>query len=213
MQAVLVAGSILALASTLGPIWVVRAGVVVAIAGAALAIMFAIREMTRMRKSHSTEVRTITDRARQTAKAHHDESMQIIDTFTVLHKALNVELDSVRGDLSSARDELSTLRGTLSSVSTESATRAERITELESVVAEREGTYAALLAEHDRLREKLAEFDEPSAEIVTWPRYGAASKRRNDLLPSAEELWTGGAEPVLVDFAEVSMPLEHRKQA
>jgi hypothetical protein len=203
---VLAVGTVIAVSATLGPVWIVRAGVAVAVLGSFLAVWFAWREVANRRRAHLLEVRTLTRRAAEDAERHHEETMEVIDRFTTRHQALSERLDLTRGELDVAQAQLATLKGSLIATQSESRKRAARIHTLEGVVKQREAELAELADAHAQVVARLAaeHGEESDGDLVAWPRYGAAAK--NVLLPSARELWGEGNDPDVIDLAQVAMP-------
>lgn len=188
---IMIIASVIALACAFGPLWLVRAGVVVAVAGAAFAVWFAFREMGRMEALHLTELKAVRLQAREAASAHHGESMSMIDTFTERYKAHATQLAGARSELAAKQTELSTVRGNLVSVQAENQASAERITELEAQIAELQASLA----------------NQPEADVVSLPR----RRSRMEKVPTAAELWAEGNPPTLVNLSAIKFPL--RKEA
>ena len=203
----MVAATVIGLVCAFGPIWMVRAGLFASILGAAFAVWFAFREISRLEVLHRTELKASREAASLAAHAHHIESMDIIDTFTTRYRAHGEQLAALRSDLSVRQLELSTLRGNLVSVRSESDRRGVRISELEEQLAARQADFQALEV-------AMAELGRTDAQVVKLPRRPAARTILNGGIPTAAELWSDGNHPTIVDLAQLKMPfLEERKQA
>ena len=203
----MIAATVIGLVCALGPIWMVRAGLLASIFGAAIAVWFAFREISRLEVLHRTELKASREAASLAAHAHHVESMDLINTFTTRYRAHGQQLSALRSDLSTRQLELSTLRGNLVSVRSESDRRGVRIHELEEQLAARQAEFEALEAAMDAL-------GSVEAEVVTLPRRTASRTAKNAGVPTAAELWSDGNHPTIVDLAQLKMPfLDQRKQA
>lgn len=198
----LVAASVVALACAFGPIWVVRAGLLIAVAGAVFSVWFAFRELARMDVIHRTELKA--ERLARSAadRAHHAESMELISTFKSRYLAHATQVDDLRGDLAGVQQELSTLRGNLVSARAESVAKAQTISELQAALAEREAELTALQV---RMAEAEALADE--SEVVTLPSRGIARKTLAQRMPTAAELWVDGEHPTSVDLDAIDVAL------
>lgn len=206
---ILIAVTIVAVICAFGPLWMVRVGLGVALLGAATSVWYAFKEINRLEVLHRTELKAVRDQAVLAARAHHDESMELIETFTSRYKAHGQQLSALRGELASRQQELSTLRGNVISATAEADRRGERITELEAQLAERQAELEALEV---KLTELAAEHD---GELVTLPRRVVSRKAADAAraVPTAAELWSDGNHPTVVDLALLNIPAMERKHA
>lgn len=202
---VLIVATVVALACAFGPIWMVRAGVLVALVGAAAAVWFAFREMRSMELIHKSELKAVREAAASAASQHHRESMELIATFTQRYKAHGEQLAALRAELSSRQAELSTLRGNLASAQAEGERRQGRILELQDEVALANSQLAALEA-------TIVEFETSNDQVIAIPRRMVSSRAHS--VPTAAELWEDGNHPTMVDLARLNLPvLDQRKHA
>ncbi|MGD8214823.1 hypothetical protein [Aestuariimicrobium sp. Y1814] len=190
--------TLVGLACAFGPIWMVRAGLLASILGAAASVWFAFREISRLEVLHRSELKTARDAAARAANAHHVESMNLIETFTTRSKAHAEQLAGLRAELSARKTELSSLRGNLVSARAESDRRGSRITELQAELAQR-------TAELATLEQQLADLAPAEAEVVTLPRRTAAHTVMNGSVPTAAELWSDGNHPTVVDLTQLKL--------
>lgn len=185
---ILVVGSIAALASMIGSIWVVRAGVVVAVLMAAAALWVVYGEMAALRKEHAEELKHEHELRTALADRHHSDSIAMIDRFNARTNNLQTVIDQLRSQLGAARAELSTMRGNAAWLRGEVAERQARIAQLEARIAELEA---------DRDDHNIVEL-----EIA-------------DLHPSSEQIWGDDEHPTMVDLRkvhleELEMPIRKR---
>lgn len=201
----LVAATVIGVVCAFGPIWMVRAGVLVSLLGAGIAVYYAFREISRLEALHRTELKAVRDQATLVARAHHEEAMGLIEVFAARSRAHGEQLEALRRELADRQQELSTLRGNVVSVRAESDRRADRIAELELELVALEESLAA--------EEAASEQTEDEA-LVTLPRRVVAAKVADRGLPTAAELWSDGNHPTVVDLALLNLPLvEERKHA
>lgn len=201
-QYALGAGTVLAIAAAFGPIWVVRAGIAIAIIAAFLAVRFAWKELGQARKeagrhsleqlqAHNVLLTTERERTGQVLQTLRDENTKSDEKVSKLVVTI--------GDL---RSELSTLKGDKAALKVDLIERDHRIkrlrTELDEALAE-----LAVLKNADGDADVVA--IRPKSEVADW-----------DALPSAEDLWAAGNHPTVVDLQKLANPAlaeELRKQA
>lgn len=176
---ILVVGTVAAIASLFGGIWFVRAGAIVAVAMAFIAVGLAWRELERERKVHQEEVRRqVALRVEQSSK-HHGDSMAMMDRFNDRAASLKSVIATQRRQLGAAHAELSSMRGNSVWMRGEIAERQSRI---------------------DALSSRLAELEiQQSANVIALPRYGSARD------PRVEDLWDDGEHPTMVDLARIQL--------
>lgn len=175
--AILAVGTVASLASLLGGVWVVRAGVVVAVAMALAAFWFASRELAAERARHATEMKhEVTLRAQQ-ASRFHEESVAMIGRFNARAENLQAVIAKLRSQLGSAKSELSSMRGNAVWLRAEVAERQARIEQLEARIAELE-----------------------SEEITNIQRLP-----RNAVRPSIDDIWGEEEHPTMVDLAKLNL--------
>lgn len=189
----LIVGAVLAVAAMVGPIWVVRAGVIIALIAGCLAVRWAWQELRQQReeagrnqladlRSHNAQLSTERQRNHEVV-----QTLQLRDETNVEKL---VELQVTIGHL---RTEISSLNGDKASLLDDVMTRDRRIDELVGTLAEREAELAELWAEADE------------AEVVAIPRHAAAAADW-DALPSAEDLWASDDHPTVVDLQKLAYP-------
>ena len=175
--AILAVGTVASLASLLGGVWVVRAGVVVAVAMALAAFWFASRELAAERSRHATEMKhEVTLRAQQ-ASRFHEESVAMIGRFNARAENLQAVIAKLRSQLGAAKSELSSMRGNAVWLRAEVAERQARIEQLEARIAELE-----------------------SEEITNIQRLP-----RNAVRPSIDDIWGEEEHPTMVDLAKLNL--------
>lgn len=194
--AVLVIGSIASIALAFGPEWMVRIGVGVALVMAFVSVALSWRELERVHVAHRIELKALYNASMEQADRHHQESLAMVERFDARAEQLKETINRVTSELAAARSELSTMRGNSAWLRGEIAERQSRIHTLESRISELETVR-----------------DDARDNLIQLPRYGVASEQEN--LPTAEELWSEGNHPTVVDLRMLAFPevLEIRKQA
>ncbi len=169
-------GTAASLASLLGGLWLVRAGVVVAVLMAFAATFVAWRELKSERERHAEEMKHEVGLRAQQAARFHDESVAMITRFNSRAENLQSVIAKLRGQLATAKAELSSMRGNAAWLRAEVAERQSRIEALETRIAELEA--------------------EDTANIVDLPRR---------VSPSAEDVWGPDEHPTMVDLTRLNL--------
>ena len=175
---ILVVGSIAAVASLLGNVWFVRAGVLVAVAMAFAAVALAWRELRQERDQHALEMRHEMALRAQQAVRHHEESVAMIGRFNARAENLQAVSAKLRSQVGSARAELSSMRGNAVWLRAEVAERQARIEALEARIVE-------------------LEAEEATGNVVALPR--------NAMVPSVEDIWGEDEHPTMIDLAKLNL--------
>ena len=187
---ILVVGTLVSLASMLGNVWLVRAGVVVAILMAFAAVYVVWRQLRTERVQHLEEIKHEVELRSQQADRHHEESVAMIERYNARAENLNSVIAKLRSQLGAAKSELSSMRGNSAWLRAEVAERQARIDALEKRIAKLEA-------------EREAEDTGNIVELHT------------ELHPSHEEIWGDDEHPTMVDLAKLNLDVlpELRKHA
>lgn len=162
----------------LGGVWVVRAGVVVALLMAFAAVAVAGRELRRERAAHQAEVKHQVGLRIAQADRHHADAVAMIERFNARTENLNAIVLKLRRQLASATAELSSMRGNSAWLRGEIAERQARIDALTARVAE------------------LESAGQPN--VVALPRHAT-------LTPKVEDIWGSDEHPTMVDLAKLQL--------
>ena len=185
---ILTVGTVVSAASLFGGVWIIRAGVVVAIGMAFAAVFVAWRELAAERVRHAEDLKHETELRSVQAERFHEESVAMIGRFNARAENLQAVIAKLRGQLAAAKSELSSMRGNAAWL------RAE--------VAERQATI-------DALELKIAELEaEDTGNIVALPS-------RPEVSPSINEIWGEDEHPTMVDLTKLNLDvlMELRKEA
>ena len=174
---ILAVGTVASLASLIGGAWIVRAGVLVAIAMAFAAVYVAWRELGAERVRHANALKHEIDLRAQQADRFQEESVAMISRFNARAENLQAVIAKLRGQLASAKSELSSMRGNAAWLRAEVAERQARVESLTSRIAVLEA--------------------ENTANIVTLPRTAVT--------PSIDDIWGEDEHPTLVDLAKLNL--------
>lgn len=184
---ILAVGTLVAAASMLGGVWIVRVGVVIAIVMAISAAWVTTRELNRERSEHRAEMKRQIERRIAQADQHHEESLAMVERYDARLANLQSLLDKQRKQLTAATAELSTMRGNAAWLRGEIAERQARI---------------------DSLEARLAAMPEvPAVEPAAEERNVVAMPRHATLSPKVEDLWEAGEHPTVGDISKVQLDI------
>lgn len=201
----LIAGTVVALAAAFGPSWVVRAGVVIAVVAAVVATVAAWREIFGARRDYArtllaasvdhgrvlSEERTRNGAVVDILRSRITEAGVVVDDQRTTIAELNVKVSALTGDKAYLRAEVDHREGVINSLRDTVRARESEL------VALREGPDAEV---HPLPRRMLAERSLPHRVL-------AAHDQAMDALPAADELWTDGSRPTVIDLAMVEYAL------
>lgn len=176
-------GALAAVASMFGNIWVVRAGVVVAIVMAIFSLYVSFLEVKRIREEHSEALRRESEIRMALSDKHHADSVAMIDRFNARAENLNAIIAKLRSQLGAAKKELSSMRGNAAWLRAEVAERQSRIEELTARIAE--------------LESQLDEADQEHS-IVELPE-------ASSLYPQVGDIWGEDEHPTIIDLAKLHL--------
>ena len=169
-------GTAVSIASLVGDVWIVRAGLLVAVVMAFAAVLVAWRELKVERERHALDMKHEIALRSQQAMRFHEESVAMIGRFNARSENLQSVIAKLRSQLGSAKAELSSMRGNAVWLRAEVAERQARIEALEARIAELEA--------------------EDTANIVDLPRR---------VSPSIEDIWGQDEHPTMVDLAKLNL--------
>lgn len=166
-QVVLAVGAALSIAAAFGPIWLIRAGIALALLAGLAATVLLLRELAATRTRHREELTDASRRAHEAMKAERVREREVLDVIDVRTAALKSRIATLSSDLETSRAQLQDAVATLAST---------RVTlgEREELLSAREETIEEMRARVVRLEDELAalhahaETDE--AELLALPR-------------------------------------------
>jgi hypothetical protein len=196
-QIVLVGGTVIAVVAAFGPAWAVRVGIVVAIAAAVVACVFAWRELFSARREHAVAMLSA---ARDHGRALRDERERngaVVATLGSRIRDAGAVIERQRVTIAELRVQISGLKGDK--------------TDLRAEVDHREGVISALRetvrARDEELIAQQAENGE-DADVHEWPRRVLAAPGSAWAgLPAADDLWTDGSHPTVVDLLALDLAM------
>jgi hypothetical protein len=167
-QIVLVVGSVLALAAALGPLWLVRAGVVIAVVTCIVTCALAWRELSDARRRHAQRL-LVSDRTHGDAlRAERTRNGEVVD-------ALTERLSSTGMIVVGQRSTIAQLRGEVGVLATERDGLREQVAERDSLIGlfrtslrEQEVALLAVRAQQAAVAEQISASAD--AEVHTLPR-------------------------------------------
>lgn len=199
-QCILAAGSVLAVAAAFGPIWVIRAGVALAVIAGVVACLYAWKEFAQARAEQSKKLLEVSQAQTLALTKERTHNASVIDTLVDRAKVVSAELDQHRTAIATLRSELSSLHGDNAFLKGEITSREATIAALRETVRAREAELSALQADPDA--------ESGDAEVHQYPRRVLSDQVSEwDALPSTDELWTDGDHPTVIDLRTLDFGL------
>ena len=187
-EIVLVTGTVVSVIAAFGPTWAVRLGIAVAIVAAVIACLFAWRELFSARRQHARAMLAASVDHGRALTEDRTRNAAVVDTLRARITDAGVLIEKQRVTIAELKMRISGLKGDKAYL------RAE-VDHRESVISALRDTVRAREAELIALR------DEPGAEVHTMPRrVFTEPEPEADATPTAEELWTDGSHPTVVDL-------------
>ena len=175
---ILAVGSVAAGASLFGDIWVVRAGLVVAVGIAVAAFVVAGIQLRRELAEHAEQLRQEADLRTRQADRHYEDSLAMIERFDARIGNLKGVVENLRTQVAVAHSEAESMRGNETWLREEIAERQARIEDLEEQIAMLEtGKEDNIIELHTGLR------------------------------PTVDDVWGEGEHPAVVDMAQLDLRL------
>lgn len=199
---ILVAGLVVAAALAIGTVWIVRAGVVVAAATAVAGVALAWREAVIERRAAA---RRDLEQARAQGlelSRERRSNISVVNSLESRNNAISSRVDDLSTEIRTLRAEIATLRKLKG--------------EMVETIAERDGELTDLRHDLRKAQSELHGLLGEEAEVVAIPRLVASSSATGwSAVPTAEELWSDGDHPTVVDMQALAYPetLEQRKHA
>jgi len=108
-QVVLVVGSVLALGAALGPLWLVRVGVVVALATTVVTSVLAWRELTAARRQHAARLLSTDRRHGDVLRTERTRNAEVVDALSERLRSTGMVVAGQRGTIAQLRGEVGVL--------------------------------------------------------------------------------------------------------
>ena len=173
-QAVLVVGTVLALGAALGPVWLVRAGVVVAVVTCVVTCALAWRELAEARRHHAQRLIAVDRRHGDALRTERSRNTKVVD-------ALRERLSSTGMVVVGQRSTIAQLRGEVGVLTTERDGLREQVAERDSLIGlfrsslrEQEVALLAVRAQQAELAQQISAAAD--AEVHALPRRTRAAE-------------------------------------
>ena len=135
---VLVVGTVLSLGSLFGPEWMLRVGVVIALASAVASCALAWRELHLTKRKHAQELITVGRRHTADLRAERQHNADVLSTVSERAKRWRGEVDRQQTQIAGLRVEVAALSSDLGSVRRQLVHANKTITGLREAVRDRD---------------------------------------------------------------------------
>jgi hypothetical protein len=203
-QVVLVVGSVLALAAAAGPVWVVRAGVVVAVATTVVTTLLAWRELAGARRRHAHRQLVSDKRHGDALRSERTRNAEVVD-------ALGERLRSTGMVVAGQRSQIAQLRGEVGVLTTERDALRDQVAERDGLLgifrlSLREQEAALVEARTNERTNDWAQTAAPAPEVAEVAEVHALPRRSR---PNADEV----LDPQMAELAMVLPNYEGARRA
>lgn len=158
-QTVLVVGSVVALAAAAGPLWLVRVGLVVAVATTILTCTLAWRELAAARRRHAHRLLVVDKRHGDTLRAERTRNAEVVE-------ALTERIGSAGMVVAGQRSVIAQLRGEVGVLTTERDALAEQVVERDGLI----GLFRTSLREQEAALLEARRVELAGGEVHRLPR-------------------------------------------
>lgn len=169
-------GTVVALASVLGPVWATRAGVVVAVAAAVVGCVCAWRELFHAERRHARTMLQTTERHGAQLRDERRRNAAVVGTLTERVRAVTRVVEGQQVTIAALRHEVFALEGDRTTLRGRLEDRDRTISSLRTTVQKQDvelgslrDRATALRQQAESLREDLAALRE-DAEVHHLPR-------------------------------------------
>ncbi len=169
----LVVGTVLSVAAAFGPVWVVRGGVLVAIAAAVATSALAWREVRADRRDHAAAMLAASLAHGESLRIERSHNSVVLQVVTDRFVTALAEITRQQTAIAQLHGEISSLKGDRAALTAEITRRAAVITELRATVATRESELECAIAAAEAAEaavQAAARAAEDDAEVHTMPR-------------------------------------------
>ena len=203
---VLLVGTVLAVLAAFGPVWVVRAGVLVAVAAAVIACGVAWRELAEVRRQHAAATLAASKAHGSALREERRQNASVVDVLTVRVRDANAQVAGQQAHIVELTANIVGLTTTIASLRSEVSSLQSGHRRDQDEISRREADIAAL---KDVVRAREAELlalSEAGGQVRSIPRRMLTEHQPQAAEPSGE-LWLDDRRPQVVDLADVNVAM------
>ena len=209
-QITLIAGAVVCAAAALGPAWLVRVGVGLAIATGVIAVVLAFRHIRQMRREHASRMLRMTKDHGFALTSERERNAEVVQVLTERAQTATDQSKKQRVRIGELNAKVTELTGDNAALRSTVKSRDVTIAGLRETVRSRDTEIQMLRADLD-----LEAIDAPIGDVHGLPRHLQGHKDQTETHQD-DELWDDADHPTVVDMRaiEASMPnLEVDQQA
>lgn len=192
---VLIAGGVAAAALAVGTVWIVRGGVALAVLTAIASVLLAWREARIERREAAVRDLQLAREQGIALSRERRSNIAVVNSLESSNSAIAERVDDLGAEIRSLRSEIAMLRKLKG--------------ELAHDIAERDNEVVGLRRELTKAQAELHKLLADEADVYAISRhgsYGEDSSPEWAAVPTAEELWTDGDHPTVVDMKALIFP-------
>lgn len=203
----LAAGAVLAIAAAFGPVWVVRAGIAIALVAGLIVLLLARKAVRRAQVEHRSEIRDTMHSHGRNLSVERQHNGEVLSVMKSYNDRADSKLAALHGDIDRLRTEINALLGEQAGLQADVIERDLMISRLKRDLARAEAELTEL-----RAAEAAEAEESDSAQIVSMPRH-VMTESQWAALPTAEELWNTGEHPSIASLEKLAFPGSVENQA
>jgi hypothetical protein len=192
---VLVVGTVVSLVAAFGPLWAVRTGLVTAVSAAVAATVLAWRELVRERRRHAAQTLVASRIHHHALREERQHNAAVLRVVTDRNNQAMADLERQQRVIGGLRTEVATLRGDKANLTAALARRTAELAEVRIVLHAREAELQQLTA-----------VSGGDAEVHPMPRRVLAGVGGDQALAGADDRWSDGDHPTVVDLTSIEVP-------
>ena len=194
-EIILVVGTVVAVVAAFGPSWSARTGVAVAVFAAVVACVFAWRELFDARRAHAKAMLKASQEHGRALTEERTRNAAVVETLRRRFADAALVIERQRVTIAELRIKISGLKGDRVYLQSEVDHRETVISSLRRTVRSREAELIALR-------------EEETAAVHQMPRRVLAEHESEwDQAPAAEDLWSDGSHPTVVDLVAIDLAM------
>ncbi|HEY9294016.1 MAG TPA: hypothetical protein VIP98_22265 [Microlunatus sp.] len=201
-QIVLIVGAVVCAAAALGPGWMVRIGIGLAIATGVVAVVLAFRHIRQMRREHAARMLRMTKDHGTALTTERERNAEVVQVLTDRAQAAGEVSKKQRVRIGELNAKVTELTGDNAALRSKVKSRDVTIAGLRETVRSRDTEIQMLRADLD-----LEAIDAPIGDVHGLPRH--LHGRSDDVeVDQDDELWGDADHPTVVDMRaiEAAMP-------
>ncbi|QDP95201.1 hypothetical protein FOE78_04080 [Microlunatus elymi] len=201
-QIVLIIGAVACAAAALGPQWLVRVGIGLAIATGVIAVVLAFKHIRQLRREHAARLLKMTKDHGAALTTERDRNAEVVQVLTDRAQTAVEQSKKQRVRIGELNAKVTELTGDNAALRSKVKSRDVTIAGLRETVRSRDTEIQLLRADLD-----LEAIDAPVGDVHGLPRHLQNSEGSIEDAAGDDELWGDADHPTVVDMRAIEAPM------